>query len=557
MGKTAVVTALVLANPPLDATVTGAKEHLKLTLVIANNTLVRQWEQEVKKFAPNAVVHCLYQGAGSGRERAIRELRRTDVLITTPHAKWPPELDRESSSHVTIQRLVVDESHLLSGSSWKGQQLKIKNVPAKYAWCVTGTPFSGGLSDLTAQMAVLGMGPSIATVGAHIDELYQMIRGNQIASATNEQIVHRLRSVMIRHVKTQRIGGEVALALPSAECQTVWLTMSQDEKALYRLHACADGEPPWAKEGPSVRRNPVKLNELEKGLTQRRKACCHMYDDKAVGNIEGNSDPYRVEGCAAFERMHRKVTHMPGVEGGAPKVTWKVRTSKCTKYRALLADLANLHRADRTFRVVVFTSFDHVQERIVSLMRKAHEYRIFEFNQSTPPLRRHAIIDDFQNKPTDRPCVFIVTYATAAVGITLTAATRVYLMEPSVDPAAELQAAGRIHRLGQTKEIHIKRFAFRESIDEAIVGLHNKVSSGDITIVDKEVWWPSLACTLSAECSAATHRPLVDIRLVSRVTAPQFSPPRVTSTLAAAVPADGAPALYGCGRRAASRDFAI
>lgn len=95
-------------------------------------------------------------------------------------------------------------------------------------------------------------------------------------------------------------------------------------------------------------------------------------------------------------------------------------------------------------------------------------------------------IDDFQNKPTDRPCVFIVTYATAAVGITLTAATRVYLMEPSVDPAAELQAAGRIHRLGQTKEIHIKRFAFKDSIDEAIVGLHDKITSGDITIVDKE-----------------------------------------------------------------------
>ena len=48
-----------------------------------------------------------------------------------------------------------------------------------------------------------------------------------------------------------------------------------------------------------------------------------------------------------------------------------------------------------------------------------------------------------------------MTYRTAAVGITLTAANRVYLFEPSLDPAQEVQAAGRIHRLGQTKEVNV------------------------------------------------------------------------------------------------------
>ena len=38
-----------------------------------------------------------------------------------------------------------------------------------------------------------------------------------------------------------RIGGEVALALPVADCQTVWLTMSADERLLYGLHECVNG----------------------------------------------------------------------------------------------------------------------------------------------------------------------------------------------------------------------------------------------------------------------------------------------------------------------------
>ena len=62
----------------------------------------------------------------------------------------------------------------------------------------------------------------------------------------------------------------------------------------------------------------------------------------------------------------------------------------------------------------------------------------------------HTPCTDFQSEQNAGGArVFIVTYATAAVGITLTAANRVFLLEPCQDPGQEAQAAGRIHRLGQ------------------------------------------------------------------------------------------------------------
>ena len=79
--------------------------------------------------------------------------------------------------------------------------------------------------------------------------------------------------------------------------------------------------------------------------------------------------------------------------------------------------------------------------------------QLFEFNAKTAPVARHKRIKDFQGGGDDGAKIFIVTYRTAAVGITLTAANRVYLFEPALDPAQEVQAAGRIHRLGQTKEV--------------------------------------------------------------------------------------------------------
>ena len=81
--------------------------------------------------------------------------------------------------------------------------------------------------------------------------------------------------------------------------------------------------------------------------------------------------------------------------------------------------------------------------------------QLFEFNAKTAPVARHKRIKDFQGGGDDGAKVFVVTYRTAAVGITLTAANRVYLFEPALDPAQEVQAAGRIHRLGQTKEVNV------------------------------------------------------------------------------------------------------
>ena len=490
MGKTAVVTALCLANPPLtlhlgpapggkaamggggssSSSSSSNSTTLKLTLVIVSNTLVKQWEDEVKRFAPSLRVHSLYQGAGEGRAAALANLSEVDVLITTPHAKWPAELCSDTGTK-HIHRLIVDESHLLGGKSWKAQQGKLLRVPANHVWCVTGTPFSAGLPDLDYQARLLGhwsdgMHLSVKMKGVNkISEMSQaqlaqyMLPGGSMSSIgklSSEELVAELRTLMIRHVKAQRIGGEVALALPDASSETVWLQMSADEKLLYGLHACYDGKPEWSKLVTLSKKDLHKLDELEGGLTRRRDATCHAYSAKAVaarGDIEKNTNPARAAACAAFLRMHTK--GKPGTDRNGEvdqDSQWKVKPEACTKYQALLDDMATLRQRERQCKVVVFTSRSRVQQELVELVKAspkagASTWTIFEFNRDTPPLRRHRLIHDFQHGSTDKPCVFIVTYETAAVGITLTAATRVYLMEPAIDPAqARRTLRTRTHR---------------------------------------------------------------------------------------------------------------
>ena len=48
----------------------------------------------------------------------------------------------------------------------------------------------------------------------------------------------------------------------------------------------------------------------------------------------------------------------------------------------------------------------------------------------------------------------------------------------------EAQAAGRIHRLGQTKDVLVTRFCFKGTVEEDIVKLHAKIAAGDIALSD-------------------------------------------------------------------------
>ena len=149
----------------------------------------------------------------------------------------------------------------------------------------------------------------------------------------------------------------------------------------------------------------------------------------------------------------------------------------CTKLAALREDMMKLHAKDALAHVVVFTHFVDTHFSVVAMLDKDTPFEVHTFTGGTCARKRHDLIRSFQ-KVGARPKVFVITIGAGAAGITLTAATRIYLMEPCMDPATEMQVAGRIHRLGQGKEVLLKRFVFRNSIEENICKLHQKLQQG-------------------------------------------------------------------------------
>lgn len=85
---------------------------------------------------------------------------------------------------------------------------------------------------------------------------------------------------------------------------------------------------------------------------------------------------------------------------------------------------------------------------------------------------RDAALDEFRENPNVR--VLLMSLKAGGVALNLTMANHVYLMDPWWNPAAELQAIDRTHRLGQYRPIRAVRFIAENTVEERILQLQEK-----------------------------------------------------------------------------------
>jgi DNA repair protein RAD5 len=106
------------------------------------------------------------------------------------------------------------------------------------------------------------------------------------------------------------------------------------------------------------------------------------------------------------------------------------------------------------------------------------------FDGQTNPKARTSAINAFQQRTQGEKTVFVATLKAGCEGMTLTAGTRLYFMSPCLDPSAEAQAIGRIHRVGQVNDVVFKRFCYNDSLDSTILEIREKLGTGGMSIVD-------------------------------------------------------------------------
>ncbi len=142
-----------------------------------------------------------------------------------------------------------------------------------------------------------------------------------------------------------------------------------------------------------------------------------------------------------------------------------------TKVQGVIRCLLQIHRDDPEAKCLVFSTWADV----LDLMGQALMANHIEFRSLHAHNKFQSNLSQFQHSSSVQ--VLLLPVHSGANGLNLTEATHVLFVEPVLNPAQELQAIGRVHRIGQTRPTVVHRFIVRGTIEERMYKLLQTVQA--------------------------------------------------------------------------------
>lgn len=311
--------------------------------------------------------------------------------------------------------IVLDEAQAIKNA---GSQVAkaCRLLKGTHKLALSGTPIENRLSDLWSIFEFLNPG----MLGRA--SVFKM----QTADA-NDQASRKLLSQALKPFILRRTKKEVARDLPEKLEQTILCNLGKTQETLYnemRDHY-RNSLLGMIKQQGLAR---SKIHVLE-ALLRLRQAACHP----------GLLDAGRVEESSA--KLDVLTLHLQEL-------------------------LSEGHKA---LVFSQFTSFLAIVRKHLDAQGITYEYLDGQTRDRKKP------IDHFQNDPA---CgVFLISLKTGGLGLNLTAADYVFLLDPWWNPAVEMQAIDRAHRLGQSRKVFAYRLIVRNTVEEKIAELQSKKKS--------------------------------------------------------------------------------
>ncbi|KAL8674680.1 MAG: hypothetical protein Q9168_000912 [Polycauliona sp. 1 TL-2023] len=142
-----------------------------------------------------------------------------------------------------------------------------------------------------------------------------------------------------------------------------------------------------------------------------------------------------------------------------------------TKIEMLVYDLYKLRSQKQTHKSIVFSQFTSMLQLVEWRLRRAG-FNTVMLDGSMSPAQRQRSIEYFMNNTHVE--VFLVSLKAGGVALNLTEASRVFIIDPWWNPAAEWQSADRCHRIGQKRPCVITRLCIEDSVESRMVMLQEK-----------------------------------------------------------------------------------
>jgi non-specific serine/threonine protein kinase len=384
-------------------------------LVVCPTTLLYNWQNEIKKFTP-ALSYYIHHGGLRVKEGITDE--NIDVIITTYGTL---RSDIKQFVEVKFDYVILDESQAIKNPASKVTKAA-SLLKATSRLCLSGTPLQNNTFDIFAQMNFLNPG----MLGSM--EFFKQEFSIPIDKFGEKEQKDHLRKLLFPFI-LRRTKEQVAKDLPEKQEMVLFCDMGEEQRRIYDAY-----------------RND--------------------YRDKILGVVENQGIQKSQLTILQGLMKLRQICDSPAIvkeEERFPNVSVKLEELG----REITENISN-HKA------LVFSQFLGMLALIKEKMKELgvdYEY----FDGSSTVNERERAIYRFQNDENCR--VFLISLKAGGVGLNLTAADYVYIVDPWWNPAVEQQAIDRTHRIGQTKNIFAYRMICTDTVEDKILKLQERKRS--------------------------------------------------------------------------------
>ena len=194
----------------------------------------------------------------------------------------------------------------------------------------------------------------------------------------------------------------------------------------------------------------------------------------------------------------------------------RLNASASAKIAALTTHLNHLRRSSPTLKSVVFSQFTSFLD-LISPALSRDSIPFLRFDGAMPQKARAAVLHEFAAAKTG--VVLLLSLRAGGVGLNLTHAKRVFMMDPWWSFAVEAQAIDRVHRMGQDAEVRVYRFVVRDSIEQRMLRIQER----------KKFMYVSIPARLSLPPSHSQENMSFPDSLFRAVVGPDYLYPRALS----------------------------
>ncbi|XP_046530109.1 DNA excision repair protein ERCC-6-like [Equus quagga] len=448
-------------------------------LLIMPTNLINMWIKEFAKWTPGMRVKTFHGPSKDERTRNLNRIQqRNGVIITTYQMlinNWQ-QLSSLNSQQFVWDYVILDEAHKIKTSSTKSA-ICARAIPASNRILLTGTPIQNNLQELwslfdfACQGSLLGTlktfrmeyenpitrarekdaTPGEKALGFKISENLMAIIKPYFLRRTKEEVQKKKSSNPEVRLDEKNPDADAICEMPSLSRKNdliIWIRLVPLQEEIYRKFVSLD----HIKELLMETRSPLaELGVLKKLCDHPRllsARACHLLN---LGAVKFSvQDENEGEDSSDVDHLD-KITDDTLMEESGKMI--------------FLMDLLQRLR-DEGHQTLVFSQSRQILNIIERLLKNRH-FKILRIDGTiTHLVEREKRINLFQqNKDYS---VFLLTTQVGGVGLTLTAATRVVIFDPSWNPATDAQAVDRVYRIGQKENVVVYRLITCGTVEEKI-----------------------------------------------------------------------------------------